>query len=118
MPGFDGLTALQMTRINGTRHTFCLLSGTIGEERAIEALKHGAADYVLKESPARLLAAVHGALQQGQQAADKRHAEESLRQSQEQFQQIAKHRRLHRAARCAEPLPLRESDFSPVAGQE
>ncbi|HSI14631.1 MAG TPA: response regulator, partial [Chthoniobacter sp.] len=69
MPGFDGLTALQMTRITAPDTPFVFLSGTIGEERAIEALKYGAADYVLKESPARLLAAVHGALQQGQQAA-------------------------------------------------
>lgn len=89
MPGFDGLTALDMVRTTAPDTPFVFLSGTIGEERAIEALKHGAADYVLKDSPARLLAAVRGALQQGQQAADKRHAEESLRQSREQFQQIA-----------------------------
>lgn len=89
MPGFDGLTALQMVRTTAPGTPFVFLSGTIGEERAIEALKHGAYDYVLKESPARLLPALRGALLQGQQAADKRHAEESLRQSQEQFQQIA-----------------------------
>lgn len=89
MPGFDGLTALQMVRTTAPGTPFVFLSGTIGEERAIEALKHGAYDYVLKDSPARLLPALRGALLQGQQAADRRHAEESLRQSQEQFQQIA-----------------------------
>ncbi len=89
MPGFDGLTALEMVRATSPGTPFVFLSGTIGEERAIEALKHGAVDYVLKDSPARLLPAIHGALLQSQREAARRHAEESLRQSQEQFQQIA-----------------------------
>lgn len=89
MPGFDGLSALEMVRATSPGTPFVFLSGTIGEERAIEALKHGAVDYVLKDSPARLLPAIHGALMQGQNEAARRHAEESMRQSQEQFQQIA-----------------------------
>lgn len=89
MPGFDGLSALEMVRSISPGTPFVFLSGTIGEERAIEALKHGAVDYVLKDSPARLLPAIHGALMQGQNEAARRHAEESMRQSQEQFQQIA-----------------------------
>ncbi len=89
MPGFDGLSALEMVRAASPGTPFVFLSGTIGEERAIEALKQGAVDYVLKDTPARLLPAIHGALMQSQNEAARRHAEESMRQSQEQFQQIA-----------------------------
>jgi PAS domain S-box-containing protein len=89
MPGFDGLTALEMARTTCPGTPFVFLSGTIGEGRAIEALKHGAVDYVLKDAPARFLSAVRNALTHAQQEAAQRHAEESLRQSQEQFQQIA-----------------------------
>ncbi len=65
------------------------LSGTIGEERALQALRHGASDYVLKDSAGRFLPAIRNALLQGQREAAKREAEESLRRSREQFRQIA-----------------------------
>jgi PAS domain S-box-containing protein len=89
MPGYDGLSALDAVRTACPDTPFVFLSGTIGEERAIEALRHGATDYVLKDSPARLLAAVRGALRQAQRENARRSAEDSLRKSREQFQQIA-----------------------------
>ncbi len=89
MPGYDGLSALDAVRSACPDTPFVFLSGTIGEERAIEALRHGATDYVLKDSPARLLAAVRGALRQAQRENARRCAEDSLRKSREQFQQIA-----------------------------
>ena len=89
MPGYDGLSALDAVRSACPDTPFVFLSGTIGEERAIEALRHGATDYVLKDSPGRLLAAVRGALQQAQRENARRCAEDSLRKSREQFQQIA-----------------------------
>ncbi len=89
MPGFDGITALDIVHALCPETPFVFLSGTIGEERAIEALRHGASDYVLKDAPGRLLPAVRNALLQAQREAAKRRAEESLRRSREQFRQIA-----------------------------
>src|SRR3979490_3025087 len=63
LPGFDGMTALAVARAEAPGVPFIFLSGTIGEERAIEALKCGAIDYVLKTNPKRLVPAVERALQ-------------------------------------------------------
>jgi diguanylate cyclase (GGDEF)-like protein len=54
LPGFDGLTALKLVRDKRPDIPYIFVSGTIGEERAIEALKLGATDYVLKSNLARL----------------------------------------------------------------
>ncbi len=62
LPGFDGMTALAIARELAPEVPFLFLSGTIGEERAIEALRCGAVDYVLKSNPGRLLPAVQRAL--------------------------------------------------------
>jgi phosphoserine phosphatase RsbU/P len=68
LPSFDGLKALSLTRERIADMPFILFSGTIGEETAIECLKRGATDYVLKERPARLVSAVRAVLK----AADER----------------------------------------------
>jgi diguanylate cyclase (GGDEF)-like protein len=62
LPGFDGMAALAIARAEAPDIPFIFLSGTIGEERAIEALKCGAVDYVLKGNPRRLVPAVERAL--------------------------------------------------------
>ena len=62
VPGFDGLSALQISQEIAPEIPFIFLSGTIGEERAIDALQRGACDYVLKASMARLVPAVRRAL--------------------------------------------------------
>ncbi|HEY3900461.1 MAG TPA: response regulator [Chthoniobacter sp.] len=89
MVGFDGLKALEIARVSSPDTPFIFLSGTIGEERAIAALKKGAVDYVLKSSPARLVSAVRGALGDAERETARRRAEESLRKNREQFQQIS-----------------------------
>jgi CheY-like chemotaxis protein len=58
MPGFDGMAALEIALEAAPDVPFIFLSGTIGEERAIDALKRGAADYVLKTHLTRLAPAV------------------------------------------------------------
>src|SRR6185437_10178415 len=55
IPGFDGLSALELAQTRCPGKPYVFISGTIGEERAIEALKRGAADYVLKDRPSRLV---------------------------------------------------------------
>jgi diguanylate cyclase (GGDEF)-like protein len=62
LPEFDGMSALEIARAVAPDVPFIFLSGTIGEERAIEALKRGAIDYVLKTNPKRLVPAVQRAL--------------------------------------------------------
>ena len=62
LPGFDGMTALAIATQVAPDVPFIFLSGTIGEERAIEALRRGAVDYVLKTNPMRLVPAVKRAL--------------------------------------------------------
>jgi diguanylate cyclase (GGDEF)-like protein/PAS domain S-box-containing protein len=62
MPGFDGLLALRIAREVTPEVPFIFVSGTIGEERAIEAIRAGATDYVLKNNLRRLGTAVKRAL--------------------------------------------------------
>src|ERR1043166_69328 len=54
LPGFDGMSALEVVRENHCDVPFILISGAIGEELAIESLKSGATDYVLKHRLSRL----------------------------------------------------------------
>jgi len=89
LPNFDGLSALAIARRQRPEIPFVFLSGTIGEQRAIEALRHGANDYVLKEAPNRLVAAIHSALEDAERDAARRLAEETLGKSRSQFRQIA-----------------------------
>ncbi len=62
LPKFDGMSALKVATREAPHIPFMFVSGTIGEERAINALKSGAVDYVLKENLARLAPAVRRAL--------------------------------------------------------
>jgi diguanylate cyclase (GGDEF)-like protein len=77
IPGYDGSAALELTRREAPEIPFIFVSGTIGEERAIEALKSGAVDYVLKSNLERLAPAVRRALKdvavrRAQRAAEQR----------------------------------------------
>src|SRR5712664_2613610 len=78
MPGFDGMAALALAREIRPDTPFIFVSGTIGEEFAVRALKNGATDYVMKTNLARLPAAVERALREGKERAARRKAEEEL----------------------------------------
>jgi PAS domain S-box-containing protein len=62
LQGFDGLAALELVRRHAPHIPFVFVSGSIGEERAISALRGGAYDYVLKDNPARLPVVIRHAL--------------------------------------------------------
>ena len=83
LPGFDGLTALQIARQRRPDLPVIFLSGTIGEEAAIEAVKSGATDYVLKQRLARLVPAVRRAVTEAQAERRRREVEESLSRERE-----------------------------------
>jgi CheY-like chemotaxis protein/putative methionine-R-sulfoxide reductase with GAF domain len=78
MPRFDGMSALALAAAEATDTPFIFVSGTIGEECAIEALKHGAVDYVLKSNLARLVPAVQRALAEAVAHRAQRQAEERV----------------------------------------
>jgi diguanylate cyclase (GGDEF)-like protein/PAS domain S-box-containing protein len=86
--GFDGLSALEIARAMAPATPFIFVSGTIGEERAIEALKRGATDYVLKDNLRRLVPAIKNALRQVEIAQAKELAEGMLRRSESRLQDI------------------------------
>ena len=79
LPGFDGLSALEVSREVAPDTPFIFLSGTIGEERAIDALQRGAYDYVLKTNMARLVPAVRRALDDASSRRTQRALEQQLR---------------------------------------
>ena len=82
LPSLDGLSALRIVRESSAETPFIFVSGTIGEERAIESLKSGATDYVLKDHLKSLVVKVERALREVQERADRNRVEEELRQAQ------------------------------------
>lgn len=79
LPGFDGMSALMLARARCPHTPFIFVSGTLGEEIAIEALKRGATDYVLKQRLERLPATVLRALAESHERMERRRAEQALR---------------------------------------
>ena len=78
LPGFDGLEALKILLKAAPDVPFIFVSGSLGEERAIEALKSGATDYVLKDRLQRLPAVVRRALAEASDRRERRLAEVAL----------------------------------------
>ncbi|HWJ34794.1 MAG TPA: EAL domain-containing protein [Steroidobacteraceae bacterium] len=89
LPGFDGPLALQLARRLRPDTPFIFVSGTIGEERAIDALQQGAVDYVLKDQRARLVPAIERALKDAEDRDARRWALRKLEASEERFRSIA-----------------------------
>ncbi len=83
LPGFDGIEALSIARERCPEVPFVFVSGEIGEELAIETLKQGATDYVLKQRMSRLVPSVRRALREAEERASRAQAEEALRRSEE-----------------------------------
>lgn len=78
VPGFGGLEALERARARVPNVPFLVVSGALGEERAIEVLKRGAVDYVLKDRLDRLSSSLRRALRERQEHEERRQAEEAL----------------------------------------
>jgi len=81
LPGFSGLAAIALVKETGIDLPFILVSGAIGEEVAVTAMKAGANDYVMKDNLARLVAAIERELKEAESRTRRREAEESLRNS-------------------------------------
>ena len=81
MPHFDGLSALNLLKEKEKETPFIILSGTIGEDAAVDAMKAGASDYVMKDRPARLVPAIERALGEAEAKRKQAQAEEADRGS-------------------------------------
>jgi PAS domain S-box-containing protein len=80
LPGFDGLAALRLVREKFPHIPFLFVTGSMGEEAAIETMKDGATDYVLKDRLSRLIPAVQRAVHESEQEEKNRNIEEKNRQ--------------------------------------
>ncbi len=89
LPQFDATTALQILHETGLDIPFIVVSASIPEEFAVEMMKQGAADYLLKDRLGRLGAAIDSALQKHQVREARRKAEEALRESEARHRAIS-----------------------------
>ena len=81
LPSFDGLSALKLAFDARPDLPFIFVSGSLGEEVAIEAIKIGATDYVVKSRLSRLAPAVQRALRESRERAERKKAEQAFRRS-------------------------------------
>lgn len=89
--GFTGLRALDIVKASALVLPFILISGAIGEDVAVEAMRNGASDYLLKANLARLAPAVENAIRAAEMRRAKLHADALLAQSQRQLRELAQH---------------------------
>lgn len=86
LPGFDAFGALQIQQLQCPETPFICISGSIGEEQAVELLKQGATDYVIKDRLSRLGFAVHRALETAEKQRECKIAEEAVKQKAKELQ--------------------------------
>ena len=91
LPGFSGMAALEQLRASGLAVPFILVSGEIGEDTAVEAMRNGASDYLLKNNLARLAPAMLHAFEAAQAERARRAADLELTQSKERLRELAQH---------------------------
>ena len=88
LPSFDGLSALKLAQQHAPDVPFIFVSGTLGEDVAIEALKRGATDYVLKTRLTRLGSSINRALREAREKSERKRAEATARRSQRELQAV------------------------------
>jgi signal transduction histidine kinase len=88
LPGFSGQRALELLRQHDEDLPFIFVSATLGEEAAVEALRNGATDYILKQNPVRLASAVRRALSEAAAKRASRRTEAELIRAQ-RFESLA-----------------------------
>jgi len=92
LPAFDGMTALGIAQKTCPDIPFILISGRFGEEFAVEALKSGATEYVLKQKLERLAPAVRRALAEAENRLARKRAEEALQKAYEELEKRVQER--------------------------
>jgi PAS domain S-box-containing protein len=88
LPGFGGFEALQILQEHGYDGPMITVSGTIGEETAVEVMRAGAHDYVMKDNLTRLGPAIERGLREAEDRRARRRAQEELRASEERYRTL------------------------------
>ena len=91
LPGFSGLVALDLLKAEGLDLPFILVSGEIGEDTAVEAMRDGASDYLLKNNLARLAPSLLQALEAAETRRARARADRELGESQQRLRELAQH---------------------------
>ncbi len=91
MPGFSGLVALELLKANARDVPFILVSGEIGEDTAVEAMRHGASDYLQKNHLARLVPAILHAVDAAETKRARVKADRDLVASKQRLHELAQH---------------------------
>ncbi|MCL4294640.1 MAG: PAS domain S-box protein [Anaerolineae bacterium] len=91
LPHFSAPAALALLQASGLDLPFIIVSGTVGEETAVAAMKAGAHDYLMKGQLARLVPAIERELREAEGRRERRRAEEALRASEGRFRALIEH---------------------------
>ncbi len=91
LPGFSGLVALDLLKAHGLGVPFILVSGEIGEDTAVEAMRNGASDYLLKNNLARLVPALLHAVEATETRRARVRADLELDASRQRLRELAQH---------------------------
>ncbi|MDH4061408.1 MAG: histidine kinase [Aquincola sp.] len=91
LPGFSGLAALEILKTSGRLLPFVILSGEIGEDVAVQAMRNGASDYLLKSNLARLDPALEHAIEANETRRARVAADQELAASRRQLSELAQH---------------------------
>jgi signal transduction histidine kinase len=91
LPGFSGLVALDLLKASGRDVPFILVSGEIGEDTAVEAMRNGASDYLLKNNLARLVPALLHAIEATETRRARVRADRELDESKQRLRELAQH---------------------------
>ncbi len=89
LPRFDGISALKRLREQDEDIPFIIVSGTIGEKQAVEAMRSGANDYILKSDYGRLVPAMQRELKEYSRRKKQKYTEEKLKESQTRYKFLA-----------------------------
>ncbi|HYA13391.1 MAG TPA: ATP-binding protein [Syntrophales bacterium] len=120
MPGFSGTAALALLKKTGLDIPFIIVSGKIGEETAVEVMKAGAHDYIMKDNLQRLVPAIDRELKEAVVRRERRQAEEELKKYREHLEDLVKERteELSLAKERAEEADLMKSAFLATMSHE
>lgn len=86
IPSYSGIEALALAKEKLPNVPFIFVSGTIGEERAVDSLKRGATDYIIKDNLVRLVPAIIRAIKEAEDKREIKRAEDELKKSDERFE--------------------------------
>lgn len=109
MPNATGMEAFEVSRAHAADVPFVLVTGSLGDENAVECLKQGVSDYVLKDRLIRLPVAVKRAIEERRLREDRARAEEALRRSEEQLR--LRNQELEEQYRRVEAASRMKSEF-------